>query len=224
MATRKAKSRPAAKKAAPRKPAAKRAVAKKAVRRAAAPAMDVTRLAGIGSDAVMKATGKAWEEWLKVLDRAGAVKMPHKEIATLVFDKYDVPGWWAQMVTVGYEQARGLRALNQKADGFVANASKTFATNLERLYTAWHDPRLREFWLPGAPLEVRRSTDGKSMRMMWTLGNSSIDVNFYAKGGDKSMVQVQHTKLSDAEAVAVQKAYWTEGLERLRAWLEVGRR
>ena len=80
--------------------------------------------------------------------------------------------------------------------------------------------RLREFWLPGAPLDVRRSTDGKSMRITWTLGNSSVDVNFYEKGPAKSMVQVQHTKLSDAEAVAAQKAYWSEGLERLRAWLE----
>ena len=222
MATRKTKARPAAKKPATRKPAAKRTTAKKKPARRAAPkpAMEAMPLAGIGSDAVLKATGKAWGDWLKLLDRAGAVKMPHKDIATLVYDKFGVPGWWAQMVTVGYEQARGLRSLNQKADGFVANASKTYATNLERLYTAWHDPRLREFWLPGAPLEVRRSTDGKSMRVTWTLGNSSVDVNFYAKGPAKSMVQVQHTKLSDAEAVAAQKAYWTEGLERLRAWLE----
>jgi hypothetical protein len=195
-------------------------VHKPASRPAPRPAGDLVKLAGVGSEAVMKATGKAWEDWLKLLDRAGAMKMPHKNIAALVYEKYGVPGWWAQMVTVGYEQARGMREIHQKADGFAASASRTFAASLQRLYDAWHDPRLREYWLPGAPLEVRRSTDGKSMRITWTLGNSSVNVNFYSKGPDKSMVAVEHTKLTDAEAVAAQKAYWSEGLERLRSWLE----
>jgi len=214
-----------AKKVAPRKIAAKKTVAKKTVAKrvvARVPA-NIVRLAGVGSDAVMRATGKAWEEWLKVLDKAGAVKMPHKAIAEMVYDRFGIPGWWAQMVTVGYEQARGLRSMYEKADGFAANASKTFQANLERLYGAWHDPRLREVWLPGAPLDVRKSSDGKSMRITWTLGNSSVEVNFYAKGPEKSMVQVQHSKLSDAEAVAAQKAYWSSGLERLKGWLETGR-
>jgi len=39
------------------------------------------RLAGVGSEAVERATGKGWDEWLRVLDRAGAKTMTHKEIA-----------------------------------------------------------------------------------------------------------------------------------------------
>ena len=57
----------------------------------------------------------------------------------------------------------------------------------------------------------------------WTLGNSNVDVNFTSKGPGKSTVQVEHSKLSDAEAVAVQKAYWDAGLERLGAWLAAAR-
>lgn len=211
----------AAKRPAARKPAPRRASAKAAPRARIRPRSEAgaLRLAGVGSEAVIKATGKAWEDWLEVLDKAGAVKMPHKRIAAMVDEKFGVPGWWSQMVTVGYEQARGLRAVHQKLDGFSASASKTFRASLGRLYGAWNDPALRETWLPGAPLQVRRSTDGKSMRITWTLGNSSVDVHFYAKGPDKSMVQVEHSKLPDAEAVAAQKAFWTEGLERLNAWL-----
>jgi hypothetical protein len=67
------------------------------------------RLAGVRTEAVLKATGRAWDEWLRVLDRAGARRMPHEEIAALLARKFAVPGWWCQMVTVGYEQARGLR-------------------------------------------------------------------------------------------------------------------
>jgi hypothetical protein len=71
------------------------------------------KTAGISSAAVKKATGKDWKQWFTLLDKAGARKMPHKDIACLVYEKHQVSGWWAQMVTVGYEQARGLRQKHQ---------------------------------------------------------------------------------------------------------------
>ncbi|HET9469636.1 MAG TPA: hypothetical protein VFO24_00940, partial [Usitatibacter sp.] len=72
------------------------------------------RLAGVGTDAVLRATGRPWSEWLAVLDRAGARTLSHKDIALLLSRKFGVPDWWGQMVTVGYEQARGLRAAGQR--------------------------------------------------------------------------------------------------------------
>lgn len=213
--------KPVAKKPATRKPAAKQPAAKKAPVRQAAEA--AVKYAGVGSDAVMKATGRAWDQWLTVLDKAGANTLGHKQIADMVHEKFGVPGWWAQMVTVGYEQARGMRDIYEKADGYAANASKTVEAALDRLYGAWSDPRLREYWLPGAPLDVRKSTDGKSMRITWALGKTNVDVTFSAKGPARSLVQVEHSKLPDAEAVTAQKVYWSEALARLKDWLEAGR-
>jgi len=142
-ATRKAKSRrPAMRRPAARKPAAKKptvlkapARRKKAVARKAAP----VRFAGVGNDAVLKATGRAWSEWLRLLDRAGAKKMSHKDIALLLSRKFEVPNWRARMVTVGYEQARGLRSANQNKSGFSANASRTMAVPVADLYDACVD-------------------------------------------------------------------------------------
>jgi uncharacterized protein YndB with AHSA1/START domain len=228
MATRRkvATRKPAARKAPVRKPAVRRSIAKRpksapktrAVR--AALAAKGLRLAGVGSDAVMRATGRAWDEWLKLLDRAGAKKMPHKDIAMMLSRKFEVPDWWSQMVTVGYEQARGLRSVNQNAAGFAANASRTLAVPVGRLYDAWNDPKTRSRWLLDAPVEVRRSTDGKSIRMTWTAGESSVDVGFFARGPDKSTVQLQHGKLKNATAAKRQKAFWADALERLKALLE----
>jgi hypothetical protein len=178
------------------------------------------RLAGVGSEAVMRATGRAWDEWLAVLDRAGAKAMPHKEIALLLSRKFRVPDWWSQMVTVGYEQARGLRAVNQRASGYAANASKTFGVDVDDLYAAWSEPRQRAKWLPGAPLVVRKATSGKSMRITWTVGGSNVDVNFFAVARGKSRVQVEHDKLASAAAAARQKAYWSEALGRLKGFLD----
>ena len=206
-----------------RRTGATRGAASKApLRRAAAGKLagKALRLAGVGSEAVMRATGRAWDEWLTVLDRAGAKAMPHKEIALLLSRKFKVPNWWSQMVTVGYEQARGLRVVNQKANGYAASSSKTFGVDVDDLYAAWSEPRQRAKWLPGAPLEVRKATSGKSMRITWTTGGSSVDVNFFAVGRGKSRVQVEHCKLASAAAAARQKAYWSEALGRLKGFLD----
>jgi hypothetical protein len=218
--------KPAAPKVAIRKPSVRKAPAKRPkssppgrAARASLAAKGM-RYAGVGSEAVFRATGRAWDEWLKVLDRAGAKAMPHKDIALMLSRKFEVPDWWSQMVTVGYEQARGLRLVNQKADGFAANASRTVGIAVKHLYDAWDDPKVRARWLPDAPLEVRRSTDGKSMRMTWTAGDSHVDVGFFAKGPHKSMVQIDHGKLKSAAAVARQKAFWSDALDRLKALLE----
>src|SRR5436853_136773 len=82
----------------------------------------------------------------------------------------------------GYEQARGLRVPNQHARGHSAYVSKTMHIPVGRLYDAWNDPLARSRWLLDAPIEVRRSSDGKSMRITWTAGGSDVDVGFFAKG------------------------------------------
>jgi hypothetical protein len=56
------------------------------------------------SDAAVQAkTGKTWDEWFKILDKAGGKKMNHKEIVAYLSEKYGVGPWWRQMVTVTYE-------------------------------------------------------------------------------------------------------------------------
>jgi len=207
----------AAKKAAPRRPVAKPGRVRRSAERLSSEAL---RLAGVGSDAVARATGKAWDQWLGILDKAGAAAMPHKAIAKLLSEKYAVPPWWSQMITVGYEQARGLREAYQKSDGYSASVSRTMSAGVERLYGAWADPALRSLWLGAAPVVVTRSTDGKSMRLAWKTGGSRVEVNFTPQGALRSKVAVQHGKLEDREAVAEKKGFWAGALGRLKQLLE----
>lgn len=125
------------------------------------------------------------------------------------------------MVTVGYEQQRGLRAKHQKADGFAANASKTISVAAEEVNGAWEDPARLAAWLPDAPLRIKRSTPGKSVRASWE-GEpvSPVDVTLDAKGDAKCTVSVEHSKLPDAESAARFKAYWAAALVRLKPYLE----
>ena len=103
----------------------------------------------VSDEAVRNATGRTWAAWFELLDAGGAVELGHTEIARLLIDDHGVPGWWAQSVTVAYEQARGRRAPGQRPDGWEVTASKTVAVPVDRLYEAFTDDAERERWLPG---------------------------------------------------------------------------
>ena len=166
---------------------------------------------------VHRATGYTWEEWFGILDDKGASKLPHKEIAAFLKQEHELEGWWSQMITVSYERARGLRVKNQKCDGsFSANLSRTVAVPLDRLYETWANAELQRKWFPGAPLQVRKATKNKSLRIAWKGGESRVTVDFTSKGAAKSQVTLGHEKLSDLAAVDKMKKFWGEALERMK--------
>ena len=193
---------------------AKSAKASKKASKPAAAAADP----GMGDAAVLKATGKDWAGWFALLDAAGAATMKHAEIASLLHEQHGVPGWWCQMVTVGYERARGLREKHQTASGYQASASKTIDVGVGRVFDAWNDPKLRRRWL-AEEIAVRKATPGKSVRITWPDG-THVEVNLTAKGEAKSAAAVQHSKLPDRAAVDRVKAFWGERLAALKGMLE----
>lgn len=174
---------------------------------------------GISSAAVKKATGKTWREWLGLLDKLGAAKLPHKEIVQRLQRVHTLPDWWGQMITVGYEQARGLRLKPQKADGFEISVSKTIAAPVDRAFAAWREALLREQWLPRTPLTVRKATPHKSIRILWN-DRTTLSVNFWPKGPLKCQVVPQHGQLASPDLAEKMKNFWAEKLEALRAFLE----
>lgn len=174
------------------------------------------RTAGVGDDAVFKATGKTWKEWLAVLDRAGAKKMSHKEIVAVVREKHGIGPWWRQMVTVGYEQARGLRQKHEKPEGFSISRSKTMNVPVEKLFKAWSNARLRAQWLAD-PLRISTSTANKSLRIAWSADSTRVEVMFYPKGPEKTQMVVQHNKLPSAKKAASMKTFWTKAIKNLES-------
>jgi uncharacterized protein YndB with AHSA1/START domain len=188
---------------------------------AAAPEGSVRRATGRMSDETVRSrTGRGWDEWFALLDSWGARSRTHTEIARWLVGEHDVAGWWAQSVTVAYEQERGMRAPAQHADGFTAGASKTINVPAERLSAAFTDPQLRERWLPGATLDVRTNRPGKSLTADWDGGTSRLAVYLTTKGETKSQVAVQHQRLPDADAAEQRKAYWRDALTALKSLLE----
>jgi uncharacterized protein YndB with AHSA1/START domain len=176
-------------------------------------------VAGISAEAVQAKTGKGWAEWIAILDKAGARTMAHKDIARYLSKEQGVPDWWGQMVTVGYEQARGLRAKHEKPEGYQISRSKTIAAPAAQLYAAWADKRKRTRWLTDA-ITIRTATPDKSLRILWGDGKTSLDVTFYPQGAGKCQVVVQHSQIASAKAAEKFKAYWAGALDALQAYVK----
>jgi hypothetical protein len=189
--------------------------APRAVANPAKESADYAAVAGMSDAKLKEKTGCTWERWVYALDRRGAAKMSHREIATLVNEKYKVDGWWSQTVTVGYERIKGLRARGQRRDGtYEASKSRTFSVPVTTLFDAWADASVRRRWLNGETVKIRTATTPKSMRLDWT-DRSIIAVGFAAKSRSKSSVAVQHTKLPDRETAERLKQYWSDRLDAL---------
>lgn len=180
---------------------------------------DYAKLAGMSDAVIKEKTGCTWEKWVKSLDYYGAEKMSHREIAALVSEKYKVPSWWTQTVTVGYERIKGLRARGQRRDGtYEASKSRTFNVPIETLFNAWADSDNRKKWLSGATVKSRSATKPKYLRLDWN-GNTIVAVGFLPKGESKSSVAVQHAKLPDRETADHLKKYWSDQLDNLAGYL-----
>lgn len=177
-----------------------------------------------GDAAVRAATGHGWQEWLRLVEASelalAAERPAHGEIRAVVQRLAPtLDDWWAQMVAVGYERARGLRAMHQTSRGeFQATAAKTFAAPAFAAFAAWADEALRRRWLDAPGLEVTRVNPGRNIRARWPDG-ALLDIRFTDKGPVRCQVVVETVKLTDAEAVAAAKTFWQAQFSRLAAFL-----
>ncbi len=165
-------------------------------------------------------TGEGWEHWLAVLDDWGALDRSHREIARYLREELEVDGWWSQAITVGYERARGRRAVGENAQGFTAGASRTVNVSVEALYDAFMDESTRQRWFGDARLEVRTATRPKGARFNWAGGPTRVIVGFEAKSESKTVVAVSHERLADAAEAERLKGLWRSALTALKTQLE----
>lgn len=80
----------------------------------------------MGAQALQAATGRDHAGWRTLLTDAGALEWSHAQTARWLVEIQGVDGWWAQGITVDFEQACKGRLPGQKGDGtFSASATRT---------------------------------------------------------------------------------------------------
>lgn len=170
-------------------------------------------------DTIEQATGTTWKAWFSILDRWGAQERTHRETAAFLKEEHDVPGWWAQTITVWYQRARGMRLKHQQSDGFSISASKTIAVPVDVAFEAFVNPRTRRKWLDGS-MRLRTSRPDISARFDWGDGSTRLIVSFEEKGPSKSVVAIAHERLPDADEAETTKLRWRQRLSELKSFLE----
>ena len=185
----------------------------------------------ISDAAVIKKTGKDLAYWYDVLDRFGAVRKGHTAAARHLYEEHRVPGWYSQGITVSYERARGVRAVNQRCDGdFEVSASKVMTPDANTFVKAFTTTRLRGSWTKGLDAGLTKAlsaglSDKKSKgfvirpdgmaRFRYQWDGTTVQLYAYPKAGGKLNVTVQHTKLPNSDAVEPYRQQWKAALAAL---------
>lgn len=173
----------------------------------------------MSDEAVKSKTGRDWRSWFVTLDKAGAAKLKHRDIAELLASKYELSGWWSQCVTVEYELARGLRERHAKADGFSVSATKTIAASVADVYAACADAAKRKAWFPRGAFKASSQTENKYLNGAWKKG-ARLNIGLYPKGAGKAQIAVQVNRLADRQDVERERTAWRAALTKLQAQLE----
>jgi hypothetical protein len=194
------------------------------------------KVGAVSDAAIVKKTGHGLDHWFAVLDKLGPAAKGHTGRALHLHEKHGVPGWHAQGITVAYERARGLRAVNQSSSGdFQVSATKAIAASVAEIVAAMSEPGRRRAWLAGVDRDLARALEGAfqgpeprafkvrdannaHVRYRWDRSTVELRVTAKPKGG--ATVSVGNIKLADAGQVEDRRARWRGALDALKRYLE----
>lgn len=155
-------------------------------------------------------TGTSLAEWTDRLDAAGARDLDHTAIARMLVERWEVEEWWAQGVTVAYEQVIGRRVVGQSCDGdFSASASRTVPGTPTQVRDRW-DAFMTDARRDGLGLEEPSLSDTATWRY-WRAAvadGSRVSVNIAAKDEGRSTLGIEHKGLETADARTAWKDAW----------------
>ncbi|ROS51443.1 hypothetical protein [Frigoribacterium sp. PhB24] len=153
-------------------------------------------------------TGRSAAEWFARLDAAGATRLSHEQISRLLVDEFEVAPWWAEGVTVRYEQERGVEPPGRQPDGTYA---VTVGRSLRGAPLELLDLAVDRFarYAGGGPAVVARS--GAQPTADWALAHGeSLRLRVVPTEGPKCSVSLTQGDLRLPERVQPVK----EGLTR----------
>jgi len=168
---------------------------------------------------VVKATGHGLDHWFKVLDAFGGLAKGHTASAAHLLKDYRLPGWWAQMVTVAFERARGKRVANQTCKGdFQVGVSRAIKATVDEVAAAVSEGR----WLMDADPELSaafpKPARFKNAKLRYRWGASTVQITLSAKKGGSTIV-ADNMKLAGPREVEKRRKQWRGALESLKAKL-----
>ena len=183
----------------------------------------------MNTEPIERTTKRSWGEWLAFMEAIEASHLDHPQIARKVEEELEGMalglnnvGWWAQGITVAYEQHSGRRLPGQQADGsFALSVSKTVAVDNHEAMARWVQFAAQDMEVSQI-VSSQPTTGGSAKRRSWRVkvaDGSSLLFNSEARPDGKSTVIIRHMKLPSHEANVAAKERWAAVLERFIAAL-----
>jgi hypothetical protein len=177
-------------------------------------------------EAIERATGRSWSDWLDYFERIGAADLDHHAIATQLLHELegmvDNLGWWAQSTAVAYEHHIGRRIPGQQPDGtFRLSVSRSTDLSMQALMETWSQFAARDASVV-AMIAAEPRVSGTDNRITWRVkgeGDSAITVISEPKAGGTASLVVQHGGLPSPEASAETKSAWLTIVNRFQETL-----
>ncbi len=198
----------------------------------------------ISTEAVTKATGKPWEEWNALLDKAGAQEWDHKQIVAYLNERFssEVSAWWQQSVTVNYEKARGKRVLGETKDaGYQIGVQTRLPVPADALWSFLFSQKGLSLWLnvshalrpepkcdytteDGIRGQIRTVDPGKKIRLTWQRADwpepTTLQLYIFPASDTATSLRFHHEKLASQATRQEMKAHWQQVLTALEAAIE----
>lgn len=196
----------------------------------------------VSGESVLKGSGRDWDQWINLLQKAGAESWTHQEMVAFLKKKYKLIPWWQQGVAYGFQVATGRRADGQNLKGlYSVTATGTFPINNRELWKLLCSSEGLEAWLKPLspfPLEVGQSYECEGgvygevrtmkspvrVRLSWREEdwpkNSSVQIYVGHREGKKSMLAIMHEGLTTALQREQLRTRWKQGILDLKALLD----
>jgi hypothetical protein len=168
--------------------------------------MVVSRQSSTTGDAsVLAATGESREYWRAALTEAGAADWTHSAIAAWLVDERAVDPWWAQNITVDFEQHSGRRRPGQRADGrFEVSVSRRLPTDQEEALALVVASVSAALDLPHASV----NSGGRYFSARWKLWDgTAVTASVSPSSGGKTTVALSHVGLPSEDALPTAKEF-----------------
>lgn len=165
----------------------------------------------ISDKTIERATGAPWQTWFERLEAMGARDLVHKEIAAALVEQFQVPGWWAQSLTVRYEQVIGRRKVGQNNKGeFSVGVSKTISGTMDEAFHWWLKIAQSRTEFNNVEIISSSTTETEKWRNYRAAlkDGSRVVVGIYAKTPTKAGLGLQHEKLASTESAEQWRTYW----------------
>lgn len=159
-------------------------------------------------------TGRSFDEWFDILDKAGAEDWPHWRIMRYLAGKRKNDEWWASAVAKAYERARGLDAAS--GPSFNARVTKTLDAPLDVAWLLVDDEDERRSWLDVELEECSRPSETSLISQLADGSRVTIALREATPGNPgQTRATITHSGVPKEDALAETKAFWRSALARL---------